>query len=433
MEENKNTPVVPPVKAEPKTAPAASEVQQKQKQKNKLVMYIAYTVAAIIVLLLLMKFFGKGGDRLSGGANTELPDPADESGRLNSKKDTYDLDPSGGSSFDGGRNLDDIFATAINKADPRSDEAVDIPDHDPYAVLDEAVASTQQSVEAFTQSIQEQRQKALAEDSSTREPSDREKELEAELHAMKTRMEAKAQADAVVQSLLDESERIGNEITAGKESEHARRVEEKEARDEAARVSVSPLAGSGEEGVVSSLTGHRCASFYGMGGAVVNRNTIAASVYGQQVVMSGQQVRLRLEEPMVVGTQVLLPGSILTGTGTVGLDRLYITVSSIEYNQVLTPVSLEAYDIDGQRGIFVPGSLEQEALREFGRELAGSLASTSEQSVSSFVNSQTTADRLKSDLARGVIQGISRFAEKKLDQIRITLQADHKLLLFPNH
>lgn len=421
MEEKKNN-----------TATAAEKPEQK-KLKNKFIMYIAYTVGAVIIVLILMKFFGKPSDRLAGGANTELPDPAAERQQLDNKKDTYDLDPSGGSSYDN-RSLDDVFASAVIRV-PSTEDEIPIPDrapYDPYAAFDESLNETQQSLNDFSKSLNQKRQ-SIQDESAIQEPSEREKELEAELEALKMRQKAKEEADAAVASIMEEGRRIADEMTNQKESDHNRRVEEKRNTEEVTRTHVSPLSDVGEEGTVSSLTEHRCASFYGMGGAVVNKNTIAASVYGKQVIMSGQHVRLRLEEPMMVGTQVLLPGSILTGTGAVGIDRLYITVTSIEYNQVVTPVSLEAYDLDGQRGIFVPGSLEQEALRELGRDLASSLASTSEQSVSSFVNNQSAAERLKTDLARGAIQGVSRFAERKLDQIRITLQADHKLLLFPSN
>lgn len=423
MEEKKNTPA----------NPSEQNPSEQKKLKNKMIMYIAYTVAAIIVVIILMKFFGKPGDRPMGGANTELPDPAAESQKLDNKQDTYNLDPSGGSSYDN-RSLDDVFASAVIRV-PSTDEEDDIPipdkaPYDPYEAFDASLNETQQSLDDFSRSLYQQRQGA---EQSTPEPSQREQELEAELETLKMRMKAKEQADAAVASILEEGRRIAGEITEQKESDHSRKVEEQRNRQEETRTHVSPLSDAGEESIVSSLTEHRCASFYGMGGAVVNKNTIAASVYGKQVIMSGQQVRLRLEEPMMVGTQVLLPGSILTGTGTVGVDRLYIAITSIEYNQVLTPVSLEAYDLDGQRGIFVPGSLEQEALRELGRDLASSLASTSEQSVSSFVNNQSAAERLKTDLARGAIQGVSRFAQKKLEEIRITIQADHKVLLFPSN
>lgn len=432
MEEKKNPPATeqPGKGKNSAKAPAStSEEQQKKQRKNKLISYLMYTVGAVIIVIMLMKFFGKPSERTVGGANTELPDPSSDRQRLDSKQNTYDLDPSGGSSYDGGRNLEDIFATAMNKSNPASDESVEVTDSDPYAIFDESLAETQKSIDDFSKSLNQQRQNLLEEEQNG--PSEREKELEAELEATKMRLNAKEKADAAVASFMEESARINQELTDKKEDEHRQRIEDNE--KEMHRNSVSALTNSGDEGIVSSLSGHRCAAFYGMGGAAVNKNTIAASVYGKQVITSGQQVRLRLEEPMIVGTQVLLPGSILTGTGTVGVDRLYISITSIEYNQVLTTVSLEAYDLDGQRGIFVPGSMEQEALREFGREMASSLASSSEQSVSTLINAQKAADQLKTDLARGAIQGVGRFVERKLDQLRITIQADHKLLLFPNN
>ncbi len=45
-------------------------------------------------------------------------------------------------------------------------------------------------------------------------------------------------------------------------------------------------------------------------------------------------------------------------------ERLDILVSSLEYAGNIIPVELAVYDSDGQKGLSVPSSLEQEAAKE---------------------------------------------------------------------
>ncbi|MDE5703928.1 MAG: conjugative transposon protein TraM, partial [Bacteroidales bacterium] len=170
---------------------------------------------------------------------------------------------------------------------------------------------------------------------------------------------------------------------------------------------VKPVKRGNRRDVVSSLSNMpRRSGFYGLASEQAERNTIRATTYGKQIIESGQNVRVRTAEPMQVGSQILPAGSILTGVGTVAVDRLYISFSTVEYNGVLTAVSLEAYDADGIRGLFVPGSMEMDAIRELGTELATSLSQTASQNISVIGSTQSAAEELKKNLGQGTIQGV---------------------------
>ncbi len=206
-------------------------------------------------------------------------------------------------------------------------------------------------------------------------------------------------------------------------------------RDRQPRLPVRPVKRGNRRDVVSSLSsGDRRTGFYGIGSTErAEKNTIKATTYGKQIIESGQNVRVRTAEPMQVGTQIMPAGSILTGVGTIAIDRIYISFSTVEHNGVLTAVSLEAYDADGQRGLFVPGSMEMDALRELGTELATSLGQTASQNISVIGATQSAAEEIKKNLGQGTIQGVSRFAAKKLARVRVTIQDGHNILIVPNN
>ena len=68
-------------------------------------------------------------------------------------------------------------------------------------------------------------------------------------------------------------------------------------------------------------------------------NTIRACVHGDQTVVSGQNVRLRLLEAMRVGRLVLPRNTLLTGEGRIQGERLAVDILQVEYDGTVIPVS----------------------------------------------------------------------------------------------
>lgn len=80
--------------------------------------------------------------------------------------------------------------------------------------------------------------------------------------------------------------------------------------------------------------------------------------------MDGQTVKLRLLEPLQAGNVIVPKNSLVSGSAKVQGERLEILVSSLEYAGNIIPVELAVYDSDGQKGLSVPSSLEQEAAKK---------------------------------------------------------------------
>lgn len=153
------------------------------------------------------------------------------------------------------------------------------------------------------------------------------------------------------------------------------------------------------------------------------KNTISACIHSAQTVTDGQTVRLRLLEAMRVADMVIPKNTVVVGTAKVQGERLGIELNSIEYRGTITPVELSVFDSDGQEGIFIPGSMEVDAVREIAANMGGSLGSS--------INISTNAGaQLASDLGKGVIQGTSQYIAKKMRTVKVHLKAGYKVLLY---
>ena len=176
---------------------------------------------------------------------------------------------------------------------------------------------------------------------------------------------------------------------------------------------------------VASFSQERNRSFNtAVGGTTVSdRNTISACVYGAQSVTDGQAVRLRLLEPMAVADRIIPRNAVIVGAAKIQGERLGIGITSLEYEGMIIPVELSVYDTDGQPGIFIPNSMEMDAVREVAANMGGSLGSS--------INISTDAGaQLASDLGKGLIQGTSQYIAKKMRTVKVHLKAGYRVMLY---
>lgn len=157
------------------------------------------------------------------------------------------------------------------------------------------------------------------------------------------------------------------------------------------------------------------------------RNTIKACVHGDQTIISGQSVRLRLLEAMRVGKYVLPRNTLITGEGSIKGERLDIEILQVEHNGTIIPVELTVHDNDGQTGIFIPGSMEASAAKEMAANLGQNLGT----SIS--ITNQSAGDQLLSEVGRGAIQGVSQYISKKMREEKVHLKSGYTLMLYQNN
>ena len=139
-------------------------------------------------------------------------------------------------------------------------------------------------------------------------------------------------------------------------------------------------------------------------GYAMGKNTIRACIHQDQTIMDGQTVKLRLLEPLQAG-------------------NLVIPQNTLEYRGNLLPVELAVYDSDGQKGLSVPSSLEQEAAKEALANIGGGLGT-------SISFAQSAGQQIAMDLTRGVMQGGSQYLAKKFRTVKVHLKAGYELMLY---
>lgn len=150
--------------------------------------------------------------------------------------------------------------------------------------------------------------------------------------------------------------------------------------------------------------------------------TVRACIAETQVVRVGGTVRLRLSEPVRIDGIVIPRNTPLYGQATIDNARLRVVVSSIEYAGHIFSVEAIAYDTDGQPGLNVPNSKERAAMKE-------ALASIGQTAGTSINVTRSAGQQIVSDLSRGALQASSRYVAEKLKEVKVTLKADHRVLL----
>ena len=158
-------------------------------------------------------------------------------------------------------------------------------------------------------------------------------------------------------------------------------------------------------------------------GYAMGKNTIRACIHGDQTIMDGQTVKLRLLEPLQAGNLVIPQNTLVAGTGKVQGERLDIVVSSVEYRGNLLPVELAVYDSDGQKGLSVPSSLEQEAAKEAMANIGGGLGT-------SISFARSAGQQVAMDITRGLMQGGSQYLAKKFRTVKVHLKAGYEAVSY---
>ena len=174
---------------------------------------------------------------------------------------------------------------------------------------------------------------------------------------------------------------------------------------------------------VVSVLGQPMSNAEFMAAHATEKNTLSACINGAQSVTDGQAVKLRLLEPMAVADRIIPRNAALVGAARIQGERLGITITSLEYEGTVIPVELSVYDTDGQPGIFIPNSMELDAVKEIAANMGRSLGSS--------INISTDAGaQLASDLGKGLIQGTSQYIAKKMRTVKVHLKAGYKVMLY---
>ncbi len=155
------------------------------------------------------------------------------------------------------------------------------------------------------------------------------------------------------------------------------------------------------------------------------KNSIDACISKTVTITNGQEVQVRLLEPVFAGKMQIPENTLISGSARISGERMNIEITHIQYGGNIIPVKMAVFDLDGNPGISVPGSEELNAVKEVAANMGTSMGS-------SITITDDAGSQLLADLGRSIVQGASQYAGKKMRTVRVTLKAGHRVLLLPS-
>jgi conjugative transposon TraM protein len=162
--------------------------------------------------------------------------------------------------------------------------------------------------------------------------------------------------------------------------------------------------------------------FYGLSEehSTSGQNAIEAIIPEDQTLVNGATVKLQLSNGVDIAGVNIPKGSFVYGLSTLNHERLQIEINSIRYENSVYPVKLQVYDLDGLRGIYIPGAIT--------RDVAKQSADNSVQ----LMELSSVDPSLKGQATAAGINTVKSLLSKKVKMIKVSLRAGYRVLLYDN-
>ncbi len=151
------------------------------------------------------------------------------------------------------------------------------------------------------------------------------------------------------------------------------------------------------------------------------QNAVSVVVDGTQTLVSGSTIRLRLTSSVYVAGVLIPEGTFIYGVVSLGNERLTVQINTIRHQESLLPVKLQAYDLDGIPGLYIPGAI--------GRDAAKQSLSQNVQGV----NLGTFNPSIGAQVADAGIHAAKTFLGRKTRLQQVTVKEGYRLLLKDGH
>lgn len=149
----------------------------------------------------------------------------------------------------------------------------------------------------------------------------------------------------------------------------------------------------------------------------IQSNAIEAVVNENRVLVNGAVIKLRLLQDIYINGSKIPIGNFVFGTVSLNGERLEIDINSIRYGNSLFPVKMVAYDMDGISGIYVPGAITRDVVKQ------------SADNSLQLMELSTFDPSLKAQAAAAGINTVKSLLSKKVKQVKVIVKAGYKVLL----
>jgi len=144
---------------------------------------------------------------------------------------------------------------------------------------------------------------------------------------------------------------------------------------------------------------------------------IRATIPYGQVVQPGSTVRVELRSAFQIKGNEVPAGTVLSGIAGLNGERLHIQIPSIRVGAQVFAVELSVFDMDGLEGIYVPGSISREVLKQ---SADGAVQSIGISGFGASIKTQAVSAGVGA--AKGLLS-------RKAKTVRVNLPAGYPILL----
>lgn len=153
----------------------------------------------------------------------------------------------------------------------------------------------------------------------------------------------------------------------------------------------------------------------------VSSNLFKACIHGDQTVVTGSTVRMRLLEDVTVAGMKIPANTLFYGVATLGASRLDVVVSSLKVGDNINPVSFVIYDNDAMEGLNLPNNLKASAAKRMEQGLV--------QNIDMPLSSIGTMASEVTSVVSATTQIAKQILNMSLSQVKVHLKANYQMYI----
>ena len=146
-----------------------------------------------------------------------------------------------------------------------------------------------------------------------------------------------------------------------------------------------------------------------------------ACIHGDQTVVSGSTVRMRMLEVAVVCGMKIPANTLFYGVATLGANRLEVVVNNLKVGNTISPVSFVIFDNDAMEGLNLPNNMKAQAAKRMQQGLVQNIDMPL-ASIGTMTSEITSAVNATTQIAKQILN-------MKLSQVKVHLKSNYQMYI----
>lgn len=146
-----------------------------------------------------------------------------------------------------------------------------------------------------------------------------------------------------------------------------------------------------------------------------------ACIHGDQTVVTGSTVRMRMLEDAVVCGMKIPANTLFYGVATLGANRLEVVVNNLKVGNTISPVSFVIFDNDAMEGLNLPNNMKAQAAKRMQQGLVQNIDMPL-ASIGTMSSEITSAVNATTQIAKQILN-------MKLSQVKVHLKSNYQMYI----